>query len=100
MNNLLLSPIISLEITQLSHFWDLLMLKDLLFSDNAVVSQIENFSQTDASKCVNIVDKILDNSLFWTLYFDRSKSEDGAGAGCILINPQGEKTMLSCRLEF
>lgn len=35
-----------------------------------------------------------------TLYFDGSKSEYGASAGCILINPQGEKIMLACRLEF
>lgn len=70
------------------------------FPDNVVVSQIEKSSQTDASKCVDVVDKILDNSLFWNLYFDGSKSEDGAGVGCILISPQGEKTMLAYRLEF
>lgn len=45
------------------------------FPDNVVVSQIEKISQTDASKCVNLVDKISNNSLFWTLYFDGSKSE-------------------------
>lgn len=71
-----------------------------LFPNNVVISQIESFSQTDASKCVDIVDKVVNNSLFWILYFDGSKSEDGASAGCILINPQGEKTMLACRLEF
>jgi len=38
--------------------------------------------------------------LFWKLFFDGSKSNDGAGAGCILVSPQGEKTMLACRLEF
>jgi len=34
------------------------------------------------------------------LYFDGSKSNDSARAGCILVSPEGEKTMLSCRLEF
>lgn len=34
------------------------------FPDNIVVSQIEIFSQIDASKCVNLVDKIPNNSLF------------------------------------
>ena len=67
-------------------------------------SHIENFSQTDRSRCVNIVgetvNKIVDNYLFWSLYFDGSKSSEGAGAGCILVSPEGEKTMLSCRLEF
>eukprot|EP00253_Pinus_taeda_P026068 PITA_26068 len=38
--------------------------------------------------------------LFWSLYFDGSKSSEGLGAGCILVSPHGEKTMLSCRLEF
>lgn len=38
--------------------------------------------------------------MFWKLFFDGSKSNDGAGVGCILISPKGEKTMLTCRLEF
>ena len=68
--------------------------------DNEVVSQIENFSQADSSKCINFVDKVVVNYLFWTLYFDGSKFEDGVGVSCILINPEGEKNMLACRLEF
>lgn len=32
--------------------------------DNVVVSQIENFSQTDTSKCLNLVDKVYNDSLF------------------------------------
>lgn len=43
------------------------------FLDNVVVSQIENFAQTDASKSLNLVDKFSNNSLFWNLYFDDSK---------------------------
>jgi len=74
------------------------------FSVNDFTSQIENFSQTDRSICVTIVEeivsKIVDNSLFWPLYFGGSKSSEGAGAGCILVSPEGEKNMLSCRLEF
>ena len=34
------------------------------------------------------------------IIFDGSKSNDGAGAGCILVSPQGEKTMLAFKLEF
>ena len=34
------------------------------------------------------------------LYFEGSKSSEGSGAGCILVSPQGKKTMLSYRLEF
>lgn len=38
--------------------------------------------------------------MFWTLYFNGSRSNDGAGARCILISPDGEITMLACRLDF
>jgi ribonuclease HI len=34
------------------------------------------------------------------LYFDGSKSKEGAGAGCIIIDSAGNKTLLACRLEF
>ena len=60
------------------------------FLEKIVVSQIENYSQTDTSKCVNFVKKPVHKSLFWKLFFDGSKSNDGAGAGCILVNPEGE----------
>jgi hypothetical protein len=66
-------------------------------------SEIENFFQTDFSHCVNFVDNFVNTSVkypFWKLYFDGSKSNDGASAGCILVNPTGEKTVLSYRLEF
>jgi hypothetical protein len=39
-------------------------------------------------------------SQIWTLYFDGSKSQEGSGAGCILIDPKGKCHFLSCRLEF
>ena len=72
------------------------------FLADFVTSQIENYSKTDSSKCINIVDTpiIKIDYLFWTLYFDGSKSNDCAGDGCILISHDGEKTMIPCRLEF
>ena len=39
-------------------------------------------------------------SQVWTLYFDGSKSQEGLGVGCILIDPKGKHNFLSCRLEF
>jgi ribonuclease HI len=36
----------------------------------------------------------------WSLYFDGSKSHEGVGVGCVLIDPKGNKTFISCRLEF
>ena len=40
------------------------------------------------------------NSLRWILYFDGSKSKEGAGAGCLLFDPKGNKTCIACRIEF
>jgi ribonuclease HI len=41
-----------------------------------------------------------DGNQIWSLYFDGSKSKEGAGAGCIIIDPAGNKTLMACRLEF
>ena len=70
------------------------------YLEHFVLSQVENFSQIDSSKCVNFVDSLVNNSLFWKLFFDGSKSNDGGGAGCVLVSPEGNKTMLICRLKF
>ena len=37
---------------------------------------------------------------FWTLFFDGSKTLEGSGAGCVLIDPRKNKYFLACRLEF
>ena len=66
------------------------------------------FSWADEIDC-KIVDLVLDvvfNSIsvqvdsFWVLYFDGSKTLEGSGAGCVLIDPEKNKHFLSCRLEF
>jgi len=36
----------------------------------------------------------------WVLYLDGSKCKEGAGAGCILTDPEGNKNLVACRLEF
>jgi hypothetical protein len=41
-----------------------------------------------------------DKNQIWSLYFDGSKSKEGAGAGCVIIDPSGNKTLIACRLEF
>ena len=41
-----------------------------------------------------------DGNQTWSLYFDGSKSKEGAGAGCIIIDPAGNKTLMACILEF
>jgi hypothetical protein len=64
------------------------------------LSQVENFSQTDSSKCINFIDSPVNKSLFWKLFFDGSKSNEGAGAGCVLISPEGDKTMLNLQTRI
>jgi ribonuclease HI len=36
----------------------------------------------------------------WTLFFDGSKSLESAGVGCILKDPNVNKIMIACRLDF
>jgi ribonuclease HI len=42
----------------------------------------------------------LDLSSVWTMYFDRSKRIQGAGAGVVLISPQGDKLKYVLRMSF
>jgi ribonuclease HI len=42
----------------------------------------------------------VDETHIWSLYLDGSKSKEGAGAGCELIDSAGNKTLIACRLEF
>ena len=66
------------------------------------------FSQADEFDC-KIVDLVLgvdfdsctvEVDSFWTLFFYGSKTLEGSGAGCVLIDPNKNKHFLSCRLEF
>jgi hypothetical protein len=41
-----------------------------------------------------------DLSSVWTMYFDRSKSVQGTGAGVVLISPQGDKLKYVLRMSF
>jgi ribonuclease HI len=41
-----------------------------------------------------------DKNQFWYLYFDGSKSKEGASAGCVIIDPVGKKTLIACGIEF
>jgi ribonuclease HI len=36
----------------------------------------------------------------WSLYFEGSKSKEGVGAGCVLIDPASNKSFIAYRLEF
>ena len=72
-------------------------------------SELLHFSRTDNIDCniFNLVSNLESNTnpidledRFWLLYFDGSKTQEGSGAGCVLIDPNKKKQFLSCRLEF
>ena len=52
------------------------------------------------SSALPSVQNTADENQIWSLYFDGSKSKKGAGAGCVLIDPIGNKTFIAYRLEF
>ena len=56
------------------------------YLEHSVLSQVEIFSQTDSSKCINFIDSPVNKYLFWKLFFYGSKSNEGAGAGCVLVS--------------
>ena len=66
-------------------------------------SKLLHTTQTVEPHC-NIVDdrtvQFTNNPNFWTLFFDGSKMQEGAGIDCVLIDPNGNKVLFSCHLEF
>ena len=63
------------------------------------------FSQADEIDCkiVNLAVEVDSHTVvsdFWTLFFYGSKTLEGSGAVCVLIDPKNNKHFLSCRLEF
>ena len=61
----------------------------------------ETINDVDNLNIVNIIEsKVIVHSSIWTLYFDGTKSKEGAGAGFLLVDPQGNKTCIDCRMEF
>ena len=84
------------------------MTEEASFESNTQPDLLE-FSRVGDIDCniVNLVTNIGDNTnqveledIFWFLYFDGSKTQEGSGEGCILIDPYKNNQFLSCRLEF
>jgi hypothetical protein len=67
---------------------------------------LENCTNVDTNNSSKIVpipcgfDLELTDPSIWTLYFDGSRNKEGAGVGCLLIDPHGNKMMIACHLEF
>jgi hypothetical protein len=64
----------------------------------------ENIFQEDRCDIidVNIVDKntLVVDANIWTLFFDGSKSQEGVGDGCLIVDPYGKHSFISCKFEF
>ena len=101
---------ISLFNNQIEHFTFDTFFRDL----PAYVSPIENeqkHSQVTHLTCISFSSTVVHNvynvnanfridPVVWTLFFDGSRSKEGVGTTCVLIDPKGIKMMISCRLEF
>ena len=68
--------------------------------DSEQQSKVFHFTQVlDEILVPNTAHLDLNNGL-WTPYFDGSKSKEGDGAGCLLIDPDEKRYFVACRLEF
>ena len=72
-------------------------------------SKFLHFSWTANIDCniVNLVSNLESNTSyvgledrFWLLYFDGSKTQEGSGAWCVVIDSEKNNHFLSCRVEF
>ena len=67
---------------------------------------VEDCTKVVTNNCTDLVPNSSNFSLeltdpfIWTLYFDGSRNKEGAGAICLLIDPHGNRMMISCHLEF
>ena len=72
---------------------------------------VDKLSEIDNCKVVPFIGEIVHNVYnvnkkfrldlsSWMLFFVGSRSKDGVGDGCVLIDPKCVKWMIDCRLEF
>jgi hypothetical protein len=73
-------------------------MEETLFYQEPVLETMEQIGGKEESGRKKEADSFF--SQIWTLYFDGSKSQEGSGVGCILIDPKGKRNFMSCRLEF
>ena len=68
--------------------------------DSEQKSEVFHFTQVSDEIPVPKTAHLDLNDGLWSLYFDASNSKEGAGAGCLLIDPQGKRYFVACRSEF
>jgi hypothetical protein len=87
----------SFETQGMNTFFGNFMTEISSITDPGQQSEIMTYTQTSA---LPSMPSTTDEAQIWSLYFDGSKSKEGAGTGCVLIDPVGNKTFIACRLEF
>jgi ribonuclease HI len=90
-------PVDSPEVQGMDTYFENFMAEISPIDNSQQQSEIKAYTQPTASIQQSCEP---DQNQIWSLYFDGSKSKEGAGAGCIIIDPVGNKTLLACRLEF
>jgi hypothetical protein len=83
------------EVQGMDTFFDNFMAKASPITNHEQQSEIVAYVQRTSSTQRS---HVLDGNQIWSLYFDGSKSKEGAGAGCVIIDPAGNKTLIACRL--
>jgi hypothetical protein len=66
-------------------------------TDPGQQSEVMTYTQTSS---LPSMPSTADEAQIWSLYFDGFKSKEGVGAGCVLIDPAGNKTFIACHPEF
>jgi hypothetical protein len=87
----------SFETQGMNTFFGNFMTEISPITDPAQQSEVVTCTQTSSFPSMPSTS---DDAQIWSLYFDGSKSKEGAGVGCVLIDPTGNKTFIACRLEF
>ena len=89
--------------TYLNEQFELLQITQTAEPNCTIVEDCTNVDTNNSTDIVSspcdFVLELTDQSI-WTLYFDGSRNKEGAGVGCLLIDPHGNKTMIVCHLEF
>jgi hypothetical protein len=81
------------EMQGMNTFFGNFMAKTSIITDPKQQSKLVTCTQ---SIVLPNVSNTADEAHIWSLYFDGSKSKEGAGAGCVLIDPTGNKTLIAC----
>lgn len=84
-------------------FFENFTIETSLYFNTTTRSELFDYTQFAGPNFSNLVidrSSLNVNKNLWLLHFDGSKTNEGAGIGCILKDPSGNKFSIACRLEF